>query len=239
MEGTLRMKKPATRLTMLALALVMLLLPMCHAAAAPLREASSDANIDFRAGSIIINPDPIEDEVGFAGIEIHFGERTVPIRPEVYYADGRSDSVEGVDKQNPLAPLTDPVVGVLINDARASAAATPWSFSVNLTEYASTGNPSFRATLTLMDGEVLTNAHPSKVDTALTLENNGTIVVPTDGQNVPVLRATNALGKGSHGAKWTNDKIKLELGASNLPGGFDVITDVAYEATMTWSLSLT
>lgn len=200
---------------------------------------NSESNIQFKAGQIIINPDPDPGEVGFEPMTINFGERLLPIRQETYYADGTADSAEGVDQGGGLS--TSPTVGILVNDSRAKTQMTGWRYKVKLSQYMPTDsrNTAFDATLFLRSGQAFTNAGQSKIGTALVLENNGSFTIPTSNNDVLVMSATQALGMGSHGASWTSDNISLQLGEGGTPTGFDVLTNDSYKATMTWTLETT
>lgn len=229
------MKRAAIFLTMLVLVLS---LTLAQGASAQPSPESSKSYIQFQPGQLVINPDPDPGEVGFSNLQINFGERNVPIRAEVYYADGTSDSTEGVAQGGGLE--TEPVVGILVNDARSASALTGWKYNVKLTSYIPQGGgTAFDATVRLNSGIIYTNANQTKVGTALVLENGGSFVIATDNQNVTLLTATAALGNGSHGAHWARENISMKLGEGGTPTGFQVITDDNYQAVMTWTLEPT
>lgn len=230
------MKMKATKITGMALVLAMLLMPALGAVAQP-PASNSESNIKFKPGEITIDPEPDPGEVGFDSMTINFGQRTVPIRAERYYADGTSDSAEGVDQGGGLA--TSPVVGVLITDSRQ--AATGWTYKVKLSQYvpAGAGNGPFDATMYLQNGSAYTNVNQSKLGTALQLAQGGSFTIETNGAEVLLLTATRELGKGSHGARWNREDISLQLGPGSSATGFEVITNDSYTATMTWTLETT
>lgn len=237
------MNKIATKIIVLAMAMMLF---MAQGAGAQVLNYTNEADIWFEAGDIIIDPNPNPEEVGFEPLQLEFGTRNVPIRPEIYVANGDSGLLLGgvptAEGASTGGTLTAPIVGVLITDERALSATTGWTYKVSMTSFDSAGSePSFHATLTLADGDAYTSGSPSKLGTDLVLNNSGTIVVPSNDTAVLVLTATDTMGPGMHGAEWTNDEITLALGSAGAPqaGGFDVITDVAYQATLTWTLATT
>lgn len=191
------------------------------------------SNIQFKPGGLVINPEPDPGEVGFEAMEINFGERNVPIRAEVYYADGTSDSLEGIAQGG--GKTTEPVIGILVNDSRPDTQSTGWNYSVRMSQYVpmdTARNSPFDATLYLTDGTAYSNSGGN----GLSLQGNGEIVIETNNQTVSILTATQAAGKGSHGARWNREDIYLALGEGGTPTGFTVITDDIYIATLTWTL---
>lgn len=228
--------------TKVLLALVMsLLMAMPVIALANDLSSETEANIDFKSGDLDFPEEPDPEEVGFNKMQLNFGERSVPIRAEVYYADGESDSTEGKVLAGSTAPLTEPTVGALVNDARATASATGWTVGVKLSRFRATNsaNPSFDATLSLKDGTLFTNSDQAKLGTALVNEDSGTHDIQTDDTYKLLLTATREMGKGAHGVFWENGKIALTLGRGGTDGGFDIITADSYQATLTWVLEPT
>lgn len=226
------MKKKATAIAVLAL---VLMLSLVQVSVADTVTSDSKSNVLFKTGTITIDPEPDNGEVGFQPMSINFGERNIPIRAETYYADGNADSVEGLDQGGGLS--TEPIIGVLIADSRAKTLLTGWNYKVKMGQFIADGsNPSFNVTLFLRSGTAYTNGDTSKIGTALRLENAGSYEIKTDNQNVLVLSATSALGKGLHGARWEKQNIGMTLGQGGQSGGFTVITDDNYKAKLTWTL---
>lgn len=248
------MNKMARKTTVLALAIMMLLsIAMTAGASTPIQE-NSKANIDFEAGQITINPNPDPNEVAFNPMLLQFGRRTVPIRAETYVANGDSGTYIGTSTTPTTQGaakgpehLTEAVVGILVVDPRATNDITGWTYTAKMTQFRNVDNtakPNFNAVLRLAEGVPYTNADASKLGTALTVNNDADdqIVIRTgETTETILLTATTSMGRGSHGATWTNEKIFLDLlpaGADASAGGFDVIENNQYQATMTWTLNV-
>lgn len=253
------MKKNTTKFAVLALALLMVfgIMPMASASTPPAAnmEVNRTADIKFKGGEIeVVPPDPgQEDETGFTAFKLEFGQRPLPIRPEIYVSDGTSGtptSSGGVTSEGAAlsGTFTDDEVGVLVTDPRSTT--TAWSLQVAMTKFedSATTEPSFDAELALVNGSKYSTALASRVATELTIANttqdfsaagsaeNG-IFIRTDEIAVNVLSSTVDLGHGNHGVHWANENIRLKLQEQNaLNTGFDVITETTYQSVLTWTL---
>lgn len=234
--------------SIIAVLLVLALSIVAIAAAQTLTE-DSDANIQFKAGGLIPEPEPSPDPnpnepgaVNFTKMALEFGERNIPIRAETYVSDGSSETTEGVAIAG--STLTAGRVGVLIKDSRATNEATGWTYTAALSQFVprNAANRAFDATLFLNETTLFTNVDQGKLGTSLMMNpNNGgsDFVIQTNNTAVTMLTALSSLGKGSHGASWTNGNIAMKLAAGGTASGFDVITNDVYTATMTWTLTTT
>lgn len=249
------MKKLTMKIVALALVL-MSLLPMGALATSNL-SSDSDAYIDFKAGEIENKDDFDEGEVGFKKINLKFGLRSIPIRAELYVADGTVETAFGSylpqdglwlgDFTNPAeveAELTPEKVGVVVVDPRKTT--TEWNYYGRLAKFVPSvaANAEFDATLVLRNGVGYTNGDQALIGTQLLIQNDptsGLIEIYTDDTGVLVLNAKSGLGRGTHGAMWTNDNILLQLveaDANPAVGGYDVIKEDTYQAAMVWTLDV-
>lgn len=242
------------KLLTISLALVMALSLAATASAGSPDIKDSYANIEFAPGQLVINPDPDPDEVGFNPFTLEFGRRNVPIRREIYRANGESAGFIGTSgivntpttEGASLLPAGDHTledVGALVTDNRATAQLSAWKFSVKMSafEESTSVEPDFNADLYLYEGVGFTNSASATIggdavnDDMVVLSNNGgtagDFLVATDNTDVQLIEAKITAGKGSHGIQFKHDKIELALGTD-----FEGITDAEYVSTMTWTL---
>lgn len=214
------------------------------ALATPPPPLSTDSDITFVDGTIIINPPGTDDEHGFVGMDIEFGERRIPIRREMYVADGTVATQFGgyVPSDNAgvgqNGPYTEKNVGVLVTDSRAGS--TAWDLKVRFYSFAdidSSVTDVFGGILHLLDGTPYSNAPGAAVGYAGTDElqvmNNGTFEILSTGMAEMIMQASIDLGIGSHGVYWTPDEVRFQ---PNLT--FTNIGASRYQAKLYWVLAV-
>lgn len=224
------MKKFAT----MGLALAMVLMMGASALAGGLTPINTEASVSFADGSITPGPDPDTDVFpGVSSMAIAFGQREIPGRAETYTADG-SDTGEAAPKSG---PFTAAVVGVQVADTRN--APTVWTYKVKLGKFTPVSGSPFDVVLNMESATADSNT-PGVV---MGNSGSGTYALTAfdlsldtslSSNETTALQATSVIGRGKHIVKWNNSDISMTLSANN----FDAISDQAYTATMTWTLSL-
>lgn len=246
------MKKTATKIAAIALALGMVL---GMSATAMASQPPTTADISFASKPpIIIPPDPDID--GFEAMNLKFGARNIPTQVFTYVGDGTANSVTlnaaGTAITEPIAAvnaaeastsgaadLTAAKVGLVMEDGSTALAA--WSVQCQMTAMAS-GATNFSGTIYLKDGETFSSN--TSIGSLLKVKNNEKVAGSATDNAVRIefgpsaatvkVFSTDSVASmtGRHRVFWTNSNVFLTPTLDT----FSNITANNFSAQMTWTL---
>lgn len=202
--------KTRSRLFTLLLAMVLAIAfgGVSAAASDANKEETTEAVVKFLDGNLSFS-----DDAGITGMNLYFGENTLPVKAIDYTATNQEDSHR-----------------LAVEDSRYDSG--NWGVNVTLSTFKSDDKdkPGEFEALIRFDNAIVANANDKAGFVGLSVGNS--IEVTSDGGTVPVMSASNELPRGLFTSTWKNKDVTLSISNSEVVK----ISNVNYSAELQWIL---